>query len=117
MTLLSLKKELKSKSSLKRAKILQRFFKTGPGEYGEGDVFLGVQVGGSREVAKKYRTLLLKDVQKLLHSKIHEERTVALFILVYKYDKDKKHTKSGSWHGQKVNRDQVLNVIIEKRPP
>ena len=90
MTLLSLKKELKSKSSLKRAKILQRFFKTGPGEYGEGDVFLGVQVGGSREVAKKYRTLLLKDVQKLLHSKIHEERTVALFILVYKYDKEKK---------------------------
>ena len=85
MILSALKKELRGKASSKRAKNLQWFFKTGPGEYGEGDVFLGVQVGGSRQVAKKYRTLLLKDVRKLLHSKIHEERTVALFILVHKF--------------------------------
>jgi len=85
MTLSALKKDLRSEASLKRAKALKWFFKTGPGEYGEGDIFLGVKVGGSREVAKKYQNLLLNDVKKLLHSKIHEERTVALLILIHKF--------------------------------
>ena len=92
-TLKSLKKELKSKASPEIAKNLQRFFKTGPGEYGEGDIFLGLKVGGSREIAKKYQDLSLKETEKLLHSKIHEERLVALLILIHKFQTDKEDLK------------------------
>lgn len=81
----ALKKELKSKADLKRAKISQRFFKTGKGEYAEGDIFLGVIVPEIREIAKKYKDIKLADIESLLHSKIHEERLTALLILVDKY--------------------------------
>ena len=85
LMLSGLKKELKAKASPKKAKILQRFFKTGPGEYGYGDVFLGVVVPETRKVAKKYSTLKVADAVKLLHSKIHEERLAALLIMVDKF--------------------------------
>ena len=93
LTLKGLKKELKNKANPKQAKNLQRFFKTGPGEYGEGDIFLGLKVGGSREIAKKYQDLSLKETEKLLHSKIHEERLVALLILIHKFQTDKEDLK------------------------
>lgn len=83
--LLKLKKELKAKASPEKAKLLSGFFKTGKGEYGEGDVFLGVMVPESRKVAQKYAGLKLADVIRLLHSKIHEERLTALLIMVDKF--------------------------------
>ncbi len=86
LTIAGLKKELRSYSSPEAAKLSQRFFKTGPGEYGEGDRFLGVKVGPQRKIAKKYSVLRLKDVEKLLHSKIHEERLVSLFILIHQFE-------------------------------
>ena len=69
-----------------------RFFKTGPGEYGEGDIFLGIRVPVMRKVARKFRELPLEQVLKLLKSKFHEERLLALFMLValFKKGDDKK---------------------------
>lgn len=83
-----IKKELNSLGNPRQAKILQRFFKTGKGEYGEGDVFLGIKVGPQRTMAKKYATVIsISETEKLLHSKIHEHRLVALLILIQKYKK------------------------------
>jgi 3-methyladenine DNA glycosylase AlkD len=79
------RKELKSMAEPDKGVILQRFFKTGPGEYGEGDIFIGVMVPESRQVAKKFSKLLLGEVKTLLYSCIHEERLVALLILAQRY--------------------------------
>lgn len=88
-----LKKELNSLADPMQAKILQRFFKTGRGEYGEGDIFLGIKVPIQRKLAKKYLGLKLNDIQKLLNSKIHEERLVGLLILVSQYNKTRDSKK------------------------
>ena len=80
-----IRKELQNLSDPEKAKVMQRFFKTGPGEYGEGDIFLGVIVPKSRQVAKKFSQLPLGEVKALLYSGVHEERLVALLILVRKY--------------------------------
>ena len=79
-----IKKELESKADKEKAKIYQRFFKTGKGEYSEGDVFIGLTVPQQREIAKKYINLELNDVKVLLGNKIHEYRLTGFLILVYK---------------------------------
>ena len=84
MPLSQIKKELNSLSDKEKAKILSGFFKTGKGEYGEGDKFLGITVPEQRKIAKKY-DLTLKEIQKPLSSKIHEYRLTALFVLIKKY--------------------------------
>ncbi|HMK50308.1 MAG TPA: DNA alkylation repair protein [Thermodesulfovibrionales bacterium] len=84
--------ELREKADPGKAAILARFFKTGKGEYGEGDIFLGIVVPEQRKIAKRYPELTLKHIKTLLSEKIHEHRLVALFILVSKY---KKSSSSG----------------------
>lgn len=76
---------LQSLADPEKAMILQGFFKTGPDQYGEGDIFLGVTVPKSRLVARKFGELPLGQVRALLYSGVHEERLVALLILVQKY--------------------------------
>jgi 3-methyladenine DNA glycosylase AlkD len=79
------RKELQSMADPEKAAILQRFFKTGSGGYGEGDIFIGVMVPQSRQIAKKFSQLSLGEVKMLLYSHIHEERLVALMILARRY--------------------------------
>lgn len=77
--------EMQDNKNTEYSKVLERFFKTGPGEYGEGDVFWGIKVPVSRKIAQKYSDLDLNDIGILLESKIHEIRFGALCILIKKY--------------------------------
>ena len=80
-----LERELKAAADVRRAVQVALYFKAGKGEYGEGDIFLGIPVPAMRRIALKYRTLALADLQKLLNSKIHDHRAAALEILVAQY--------------------------------
>lgn len=83
-----IRKELKKKSDKERTEILQRFFKTGKGEYGQGDIFLGIAVPELRKIVKKNKDISITDVLSLLHSRIHEERFIALLIFIEKFSKE-----------------------------
>lgn len=88
-----LKKELKKMANKKQAEILAGFFKTSKGEYGEGNIFLGIKVPVQRSVAKRYYDLTLPDLEKLLDSKIHEYRLIALLILLRQYQAAERRDK------------------------
>ncbi len=93
MTASQLQAELQKYASDSDAVVLQRFFKTGPGEYGEGDVFIGVRVPNTRKVCKQFVSLAYPEIQKLLDSPIHEHRLAGLIILSYKYPKSSEPEK------------------------
>ncbi len=88
-----IRKELSSLANKKDAQILQHFFKTGKGEYAEGDIFLGIRVPVQRRVLKKYLNINLKELEFLLRTKIHEYRLIALLILVKKFEEGDKQIK------------------------
>ncbi|MBP7056444.1 MAG: DNA alkylation repair protein [Candidatus Omnitrophica bacterium] len=97
------KKKLREEADPEKAVILQRFFKTGPGEYGEGDVFLGVVLPKIRGIVKNhYDALDLEDVAEIIRSRIHEERLSGLLILVLKYGK-----------GDEAARHQIFKFYLE----
>ncbi|WP_210415711.1 DNA alkylation repair protein [Bdellovibrio sp. ZAP7] len=85
---MTIQKEIKRLQSKTRVPVLQRFFKTGPGEYAEGDVFLGLTVGQSRAVAKTFKDLPFTELATLLQSPIHEERLISLIILSQRFPKE-----------------------------
>ncbi|OGH20744.1 MAG: DNA alkylation repair protein [Candidatus Levybacteria bacterium RIFCSPHIGHO2_02_FULL_37_13] len=97
-----LRKELKKLSNPQKAKVLQGFFKTGKGEYGEGDIFLGLTVPQSRKIAIKYKEISFDEIKKLLQSKIHEERLIALLILVHRFEK-----------GTDADKNKVYNYYLK----
>ena len=81
--------DLKDLASVGKATELQRFFKTGPGEYAEGDVFIGVVVPQTRKVASRYSDLTLTEIEKLTNSPIHEVRLCGLIILTNQFKKSR----------------------------
>jgi len=85
--LLKARKELWNCGSREKAAVLQGFFKTGPGEYAEGDKFIGARVSDTRKISRKYADLPDKAILDLLHSAIHEERLLALLILISRFEK------------------------------
>lgn len=85
-----------------KKEILPRFFKTGKGEYAEGDKFIGVTNPNCRRVAKKYKYITINDVGKLLKSEFHEMRFVALVILIEKYNR-----------GDSTKKQEIYNFYIK----
>lgn len=86
--------ELAALAHKERAVILQKFFKTGKGDYGEGDVFIGITLPDARKIAKKYKHLRLKELGKLLKSDVHEYRAIALMILLNKFRNEPEERKN-----------------------
>jgi 3-methyladenine DNA glycosylase AlkD len=109
MMLDQIKRDLLQISDPDHAKRLASFFKTGKGQYGEGDLFLGIPVPKQRRMAKKYLNLELNDIQELLRSKFHEHRFTALVILVSKYQKATELNKHEIFSFLLKNIDRINN--------
>ena len=121
--------EIKKLKNPVKAKILQGFFKTGKGQYGEGDVFLGITVPKQRLVAKKYSgDITLADLDKLIKSPVHEQRLIALLILVDKFRRSNEklqkkiynfylaHTKYiNNWDLVDLSADKIVGAYLEDR--
>jgi 3-methyladenine DNA glycosylase AlkD len=98
--------EIKSLANKGRAHDLQRFFQTAPGQYGEGDIFLGLTVPQVRSIAKQYKEIPLNQVDVLIRSDIHEIRLCALIILTLKFKSQKKRPE------QKQIFDSYMKAVI-----
>ena len=102
-------KEIQDAKNFKRANVLQGFFKTGSGEYGEGDKFLGIKVPIQRKIAERYIRLNLGGIQKLLDSKIHEYRLIGLLILILKFKKAEEKEKGNLFNFYLKNTHNINN--------
>jgi 3-methyladenine DNA glycosylase AlkD len=125
----TLEQEVKRVGTIARAKASARYFKTGPGEYGAGDIFAGLTVPQCRALAKKYLPLDLKEIKKLLASPTHEVRLIGLLILVaqFKTGEEKLRTKIFNFYLTNLNRvnnwdlvdlsaPNIVGVHLLKRP-
>lgn len=106
---LAISRELKRMADPKRAEVLSRFFKTGPGEYGHGDIFYGITVPQVRLVARKYATIEINEALRLLYSPVHEERLASLLILVEKFRKGDAKAKKQIYETYLRNASRVNN--------
>lgn len=119
MTLAALRKDLKKLADSKKAKFLARFFKTGRGGYAESDRFLGLKVPQSRALAKQHRDLSWPEIKWLLYSELHEERLIALLILVLQFPKAddvarKKIVDFYLQHSKQVNNWDLVDLSADK---
>lgn len=103
MTSPDVERALKKLADPEKAAFFPRFFKTGKGEYGEGDVFIGVTVPQVRSVVKEYRDLPLADVERLLESRLHECRLAALLMLVDQYKR-----------GDEVQKKKIADLYLRR---
>ncbi len=101
----TIRSELRSLKNPAKAKILSGFFKTGPGEYGENDRFLGITVPDIRRIVKTHRHTSLKHTMDLLHSQYHEERLAALLLMVSRYQ-----------CGDAVLKNEVFDLYVNNTP-
>ena len=121
MSLRALRREMKALGSPEKAAHAMRFFKTGPGQYGEGDRFLGLRVPETRALVKAYDdTLSDSDLDTLLDSPIHEERLFALLSLVRRYDSAPKgssaRTHIHKYYLQKLDRINNWDLVDTSAP-
>lgn len=101
--------EVASVADQKRAEGAARFFKTGPGEYGEGDKFLGITVPALRKIARGARDLSLDDLLKLLHSTWHEERLLALMVMVEQHARGAERDRAALHRAYLANTKRINN--------
>jgi len=115
MTPSQVKRDLREVASRRRAEINRWFFKTGPGQYGEGDRFLGVSVPALRLIARKYDDLPLDSTRTLLKSPWHEERLLALLILTRQYARADRRRRSSLYrfylrHSRWINNWDLVDL-------
>jgi len=121
------KKDFKSHYDPLRVPALQRFFKTGPGEYAEGDIFYGLSVPLIRKLAKKYGALSLPEIREIIRSPVHEERLAAVIILVTQFTRAEesgkrkildfylKHSRwINNWDLVDASAEHVIGPFLEK---
>jgi 3-methyladenine DNA glycosylase AlkD len=108
-TLPTIRKSIRALSNAEDAVFLQRYFKTGPGDYGEGDRFLGVRVPVLRRLARDARGLSVPNAFELLHSPWHEERLLALLILVDAYERAEPGDRRTIYRGYLANTRYINN--------
>lgn len=104
-----LRTKIKILSNPEISKTMRWFFKTGKGDYGEGDVFAGLNVPTQRKLAREFKDLSIVDLKILLNSKLHEERLISLFILVNNYEKAEEKEKEKIYSFYLKNRKGVNN--------
>lgn len=105
----AIREEMRGLASPARAAVSKRFFRTGPGEYGAGDVFLGLTVPQVRALARKHRGVPVKVCHRLLHSPVHEERQLALFLLVRAFEKGGPGERKAIYESYLAHRRRVNN--------
>jgi 3-methyladenine DNA glycosylase AlkD len=98
MNVANIRQTLRDMSNQEKAQILQSFFKTGPGQYGEGDIFLGITVPQLRKLARDCTNTTMADCVKLLKSQIHEQRLLALLLLVQAFLRGDEHLREKIFH-------------------
>ncbi len=108
----NIRDELRKFSDAKIAEHSQRFFKTGKGEYGEGDKFLGIRVPVLRKLAKKYKNISLDEIVELLKSPFHEERLLAVFMLVNAFKKSSDEVRKNIYEIYLANTEFINNWDI-----
>lgn len=105
----SIRKRLREHSDSDDARFLQRFFKTGRGEYGEGDRFLGIRVPIVRRLAMELRELPLDQIEALLHDRWHEARLLALILLGDAYERGSPSERAAIFDLYLSNTDHINN--------
>ncbi len=105
----AIERQLRKLSSPNRARVLRRFFKTGPDEYGEGDRFIGLRLEQIRALAREHAGLPLREVERLLESPIHEARVVAVVLLANAYRKSDEKTRERIYRLYLRRSDRVNN--------
>jgi len=121
MLLNQLIKDIQKLANPVKAKNHHRFFKTGKGEYGEGDKFFGLDLPQQRLLSRKYKNLPLEEIKKLINSSWHEHRSLALMILTLQYPQADEKGKETIYdfylkHAEKINNWDLVDISAPKIP-